>query len=44
MVKYEYKFISLEKAKGLKVKRDETFEKCKEIIAEEGEKAGALRK
>ena len=35
MQKYEYKFVEVKSELGIKVKKGDTFEKCKQIITEE---------
>ena len=43
MKKYEYKFVEVQRELGLKVKKGDTFEKCKRIIVEEAEQGWRLK-
>lgn len=43
MKKYEYKFIEVAAKRGLKDKKDDTFEECKQIIAAEAENGWRLK-
>lgn len=43
MKKYEYKFIKVPGKSGFKVKSDDTFNECKNIIHEEAEKGWQLK-
>ena len=43
MKKYEYKFVEVPKKTGLKVKRGETFEECKQAILAEAEQGWRLK-
>lgn len=43
MKKYEYKFVEVHSELGLKVKKGDTFEKCKQIIIEEAEQGWRLK-
>ena len=43
MKKYEYKFVEVPREFGLKVKRGDAFEKCKQIIVEEAEQGWQLK-
>lgn len=43
MKKYEYKFVEVQRELGLKVKRGDTFEKCKQTIEEEAAQGWRLK-
>ena len=43
MKQYEYKFVEIKREIGMKVKRGETFEKCKQVITEEAQQGWRLK-
>lgn len=43
MKKYEYKFVEINKRVGVKAKRGDTFEECKEVIMAEAEQGWRLK-
>lgn len=43
MKKYEYKFVEVPKKTGWKVKAEETFEGCKQVILTEAEQGWRLK-
>ena len=43
MKKYEYKFVKVQKEYGLKVKKGDAFEECKQVIMAEAEQGWQLK-